>query len=180
MNKKLLIFGIIALVLVMGAVLYFTNENTVSKPEFTKVTLVLDWLPQGFHVPLFLAQELGYFADEGLDVEFRIPADPTTVLQTVAAGTDDFGLNYPADILVARSKGAPVVSVMAIVQHPLVVFGTLKSSGITEPRALTGKKVALPVTTANASILETMLKNQGKTSKDVEVVDVGYDVVAPL
>lgn len=180
MNQKILIviIGIVVLA-VVGYILVV--KNSPEEPvELTKISLVLDWLPQAFHAPLFFAKERGYFAEEGLEVEFRVPADPTTVLQTVAAGKDDFGINYPADVLVARSERVPVVSVMTLIQHPLITFSALKDSGIKEPRDLAGKKVALPVVTTSKGTLETMLKYQGKSLEDVEIVDPGYDVITPL
>ena len=110
----------------------------------TKVKLALDWYPNANHVGLFIAQEKGYFADENLVVEMYTPVDPSTVLQTVGAGSDDFGISYQPDLLLARAQGVPVVSVAAIVQHPLNIVMALKKSGISRPRDLAGKKVGYP------------------------------------
>ena len=35
------------------------------------------------------------------------PVDPSTVLQTVGSGTDDFGISYQPDVLLARAQGCP-------------------------------------------------------------------------
>ena len=87
--------------------------------ERQKVTIALDWYPNANHAGLYLAQERGYFADAGLEVELYTPSDPTVVLQTVGAGRDDFGISYQTDVLLARAEEVPVVSVAALVQHPL-------------------------------------------------------------
>lgn len=148
-TKLFIIIGIIILV-VVGYVVVAKNsqdQELGTPPSLMKVSLALDWLPSSYHAPLFFAQEQGYFKAEGLEVEFRVPADPTTVLQTVAAAKDDFGINYPGDVLVARSQGLPVVSVMSLIQHPVITFSALKESGIKEPHDLAGKKVAVPVVT---------------------------------
>jgi putative hydroxymethylpyrimidine transport system substrate-binding protein len=74
-------------------------------PELETVSVALDWYPNANHAGLYLAQERGYYAEEGLAPEFYTPSDPTTVLQTVGAGRDDFGISYQTDILLARGGG---------------------------------------------------------------------------
>jgi putative hydroxymethylpyrimidine transport system substrate-binding protein len=105
------------------------------------VTLALDWYPNANHLGLFIAQEKGYFQHENLAVTLYTPVDPSTVLQTVGSGKDTFGLSYQPDVLLARAQGVPVVSIAALVQHPLNSVVALQSSGITRPRDLVGKKV---------------------------------------
>jgi len=151
-----------------------------SPGPMTKVSVALDWFPWSNHSGLFIADKRGYFAEEGLQVEINTPADPSTVLQTVASGRDDFGINYQTGVLLAREEGVPVVSIMGLVQHPLNSVMALKSSGIAQPRDLAGKKVGWPGIPDNEALLDTMLKNQGKSLKDVELVNVGFDLVTAL
>src|ERR1051325_5876491 len=87
--------------------------------ENTAVKLALDWYPNANHLGLFIAQERGYFRQENLDVTLYTPVDPSTVLQTVGSGTDDFGISYQPDVLLARAQGVPVVSVAGLVTHPM-------------------------------------------------------------
>lgn len=147
-----------------------------------KVKLALDWYPNANHAGLFVAQEKGYFADENLEVEMYTPVDPSTVNQTVAAGADDFGINYQPDLLLARAQGVPVVSIAALVQHPLNSVQALKSSGIARPRDLAGKKVGYPGIPLNEPLLDTMLKNDGVAGglKEVELVNVGFNLAETL
>ena len=132
-----------------------------SKGDMVSVKLALDWYPNSNHLGLFIAQEKGYFEDENLDVTLYTPVDPSTVLLTVGSGKDDFGISYQPDVLLARAQGVPVVSIAGIVQHPLNSVVALKSSGITRPRELVGKKVGYPGIPTNEPLLETMLKFDG-------------------
>ncbi len=156
------------------------SSATPTSVPLTKVSVALDWFPWSNHSELFIAQERGYFADEGLDVNIFTPGDPSTVLQTVASGRDDFGINYQTGVLLAREQGVPVVSIMALVQHPLNSVMALKESGIVEPKDLAGKKVGWPGIPDNEPLLDTMMRSQGKTLGDVELVNVGFDLVPAL
>jgi putative hydroxymethylpyrimidine transport system substrate-binding protein len=143
----------------------------------SKVTVALDWYPNANHAGLYLAQEREYFAAEDLEVDLYTPADPTSVLQTVGAGQDTFGISYQTDVLLARAQGVPVVSVAALVQHPLVCVMATKDQGITRPADLVGKTVGYPGIPSQEAFLATMLETDGASFDDVELVNVGFDLV---
>ena len=149
--------------------------------EEVSVRLALDWYPNSNHLGLYIAQEKGYFAEEGLNVTIYTPVDPSTILQTVGKGSDDFGISYQPDVLLARGQGVPVVSVVGMVQHPLNSVMALRSSGIATPKDLVGKKVGYPGIPTNEPLLDTMLKADGARGlEDVELVNVGFDLVPAL
>ncbi len=149
--------------------------------ESASVKLALDWYPNANHLGLYIAQDKGYFEDENLDVELYTPVDPSTVLQTVGAGSDDFGISYQPDVLLARAQGVPVVSVVGMVQYPLNSVMALESSGITRPSDLVGKKVGYPGIPTNEPLLDTMLKFDGSHGlDDVELVNVGFNLAESL
>ena len=106
-----------------------------------KVSLALDWFPNSNHAGFYMALEKGYYEDEGLEVNIFVPANPEDVLKTVGAGRDDFGISYQAEVLLARGEGVPVMSIAALVQHPLNSIMVLEESGITRPGDLAGKEV---------------------------------------
>ena len=83
--------------------------------ETVKVTLALDWYPNSNHLGLYIAESKGYFEEENLKVRLYTPVDPSTVLQIVGAGQDEFGISYQPDVLLARAQGVPVVSVAGMV-----------------------------------------------------------------
>jgi putative hydroxymethylpyrimidine transport system substrate-binding protein len=145
------------------------------------VKLALDWYPNANHIGLYIAQEKGYFKEENLEVEIYTPSDPSTVLQTVASGSDNFGINYQPDVLIARGEGVPVVSILGMVQHPLNSMMTLQSSPFDTPSSLKGKKVGYPGIPWNVDALSTMLKSDGLSGvEDVELVNVGWELGSSL
>jgi|AP59_1055472.scaffolds.fasta_scaffold61884_2 putative hydroxymethylpyrimidine transport system substrate-binding protein len=156
------------------------GDSPPEQKELTKVSIALDWFPWSNHSGLFIAQERGYFAEQGLEVKIYVPGDPSTVLQTVAAGRDDFGISYQPELLIAREKGIKAVSIMALVQHPLNSVMALKESGIVEPKDMKGKKIGSPGLPSDEALIDTMLRSQGLTISDVEMVNVGFDLVPAL
>lgn len=157
-----------------------TKKAQAQETELEGISVALDWYPNANHAGLFLALDRGYYAEEGLAPDFYTPSDPTTVLQTVGAGRDTFGISYQTDVLLARAAGVPAVSVMALVQIPLLGVMVLAESGITRPRDLVGKTVGYPGIPSQEAFLATMLADDGATMGDVELVNIGFDLVPGL
>lgn len=144
------------------------------------VSLRLDWTPWSLHTFLFVAKEKGYFTDENLEVNLYVPSNPEDTIKLVAAGQDHFGLSYQIDTILGRSEELPVVSLAAIVQHPLNVILSLKDSGITKPSDLKGKKIGSPLIPSDDAYLEKILGDVGLRKSDYSVIDVGFNLVQPL
>ncbi len=144
------------------------------------VSVVLDWYPWSNHAGLFLAQEKGYFKDQNLNVKINVPSSTDDVLKLVGTGHDTFGISYETDVLLARAQGIPVVSVAALVQQPLNTVMALKTSGITHPAQLEGKKVGYPGIPSDEALLKTMMKADGGDYSKVQLVNVGFDLVPAL
>ena len=144
------------------------------------VSLALDWYPNANHAGIYMAEANGYFEDAGLNVEIFVPADPTTVLQTVGAGRDTFGVTYQNDVLQARQNEVPVQSIAAMVQHPLNSIMVLESSGIESPADLAGKTIAMAGVPSDEAYLATVLGTSDLTPDDVEMVNVGFDLMPAI
>ncbi|HUG15547.1 MAG TPA: ABC transporter substrate-binding protein [Thermomicrobiales bacterium] len=148
--------------------------------EAVDVSIALDWYPWGNHSGLYLAQANGYFEDEGLNVNIYVPGDPATGLQLVATGRDTFTISYQTDVLLARAEGLEVVSVAALVQHPLNSIMALESSGIERPSDLAGRTIGMAGVASDEPLLRSMLEADGLTLDDVELVTVGFDLMPAL
>ena len=157
-----------------------TGTPDAGDQALTKVSVALDWYPWSNHTGFYMALANDYFKAEGLDVNIYVPSDPTTALQLIAAGKDDFTISYQADVLLARSQGLEVKSVAALVQHPLNTIMALESSNITTAEDLAGKKIGITGVPSDEALLGTVLEEAGLTTDDVEMVNVGFDLMPAL
>jgi putative hydroxymethylpyrimidine transport system substrate-binding protein len=126
-----------------------------------KVSFMLDWYPNPDHAPIYVAQQKGYFADQGITLDIMVPADPNDPLKLVAAGQVDLAISYQPSVTMARSEGLPVVSIGSLVQHPLSSILYLKSSGIKTPADFKGKKIGYSVEPLYRVLFEAVAENSG-------------------
>lgn len=148
--------------------------------EAADVRLALDWFPWAEHSGLYLAQERGYFEDENLNVTIEVPANPEDGLRLAGSGEVTFAISYQADTLFAREQEIPVVSVAAMVQHPLDSIMSLTSAGIERPADLAGKKVGHAGLPSSEALIETVLMSDGLSMDDVELINVGFNLAPAL
>jgi putative hydroxymethylpyrimidine transport system substrate-binding protein len=156
------------------------GRQTGRAQEREKASIALDWYPNANHAGLFWAQARNLFADAGIDITIQTPADPTTVLQTVAAGRDTFGISYQPDILLARAQKLPVVAICAIVPRPLQGVMSLTSAGIARPSDLRGKTVGYPGIPSQEAFLKTMLASDGVRMDEITLNNVEFNLLPTL
>jgi putative hydroxymethylpyrimidine transport system substrate-binding protein len=145
-----------------------------------KVTCMLDWFPNPDHAPLYVASAKGFFAEAGLEVDIMVPADPNDPLKLVAAGKINFAISYQASVITARSEGLPVVSIGALVQHPLSSILYLKSSGFKTPADLKGRRIGYSVEPLYRVLFEAVAENSGLKASDYEIYRVGFNLAPSL
>ncbi len=68
------------------------------------ISIMLDWYPNAVHSAIYLAQEKGYFEDEGLNVKIEMPADTNDPLKLAATGKVDLAISYQTQAIV-KSRG---------------------------------------------------------------------------
>ncbi|WP_119069881.1 ABC transporter substrate-binding protein [Rubrobacter indicoceani] len=153
-----------------------SGSSGASEGSPNGITLTLDWYPNADHAGIYMARSLGLFKEAGLDVEIQQPSDPASVLQLVAAGRSEFGISYETEITNAAVRDIPVVSVMAVMQHPLNSLMSLRRTGISGPADLTGRKVGYAGQSFGSAVLDTVLREAGEDPASLEKINVGYDL----
>ncbi len=143
------------------------------------VTLRLKWLNQAQFAGYYVAKEKGFYEKAGLDVSIQPGGPDFPAIQMVAGGSEQFGVTGADQILMARSKGVPVVAVAVIYrENPFVLF-SLKKSGITKAAQFPGKNIGLKIGGSEELIYRAVLKSAGIDKGSLHEVPVKFDL-SPL
>jgi NitT/TauT family transport system substrate-binding protein len=137
----------------------------------TKLVVGLGYIPSVQFAQFYLAQQNGYYADAGLDVEFQNRIDPD-LITLVGQGSIDVGIGDGTSVIPAVSNGIPVAYIATIYgQFPNIVFAKT-SSGIATAADLKGKKVGIPGRYGSGWImLQALLASANLTTNDIEIVE---------
>ena len=93
-----------------------TQHTSPSTVKSRKVRIQLNWFPEPEFGGLYAAEQLGFFRDEGLDVEL-IPGGPGVATpQLAATGSVEFSIVGADQVVTTRAQGAPLVAVYASYQ----------------------------------------------------------------
>ncbi|MEM7190211.1 MAG: ABC transporter substrate-binding protein [Pseudomonadota bacterium] len=150
----------------------------LATPAFAadKMTLILDWFVNPDHGPIIVAQEKGYFAEQGLEVEVVAPADPADPPKLVAAGKADLAISYQPQLHLQVHEGLPLVRVGTLVATPLNCLLVLKDGPVKTIADLKGGKIGFSVAGVEEALLGAVLGRHGLTLADVELVNVNWSL----
>ena len=162
----------------LALALVFTISTAARADE--KFTVLLDWFLNPDNAPLFTAQYIGAFKQQGLDVTLIPPTDPSLPPREVAAGKADVAISYQPQLYQFAEQGLPLVRIGTSVDMPLNTLTTIKSSGITKMADFKGKKIGYSVAGEEDILVGVMLKNAGVDLKDVTLVNVNFNTVTAI
>jgi putative hydroxymethylpyrimidine transport system substrate-binding protein len=145
-----------------------------------KLTLMLDWFVNPDHGPIVIAEEKGFFADEGLEVEVVAPADPADPPKMVAAGRADLAVSYQPQLHLQVAEGMPLVRVGTLVATPLNCLLVLDDGPVKTIADLEGRKIGFSVAGVEEALLQTLLGRAGLGLDDVELVNVNWSLSPAL
>jgi NitT/TauT family transport system substrate-binding protein len=139
--------------------------------EPTALTVGLGFIPSVQFAPFYLADQAGYYAEAGLDVEFQNKIDPD-LITLVGQGAVDVGLADGTSVIPAVSQGIPIRYITTIYgQFPSIVFAKA-SSGIDDAADLAGKRLGIPGRYGSSWImLQALLASAGLTPDDLDIVE---------
>lgn len=101
------------------------------------------WLPQAQFAGFYVAEEQGFFREEGVAVEIVHPTANINVLDWLKQGRVDVISQFLISGVSARSQGADLVNVAQLSQSSAILFVAKKSSGIESLEDAEGKKIGV-------------------------------------
>ena len=150
---------------------FATTPPDRDDPVHAAVQLV--WNPNVENTATVLAQQNGYFADEGLDVDI-LPGGPEVAADAqVVSGNADMAILTSEALANAVANGAPLVGMGAVYQRSPSAILTKADSGITEPKDLEGKRFGVSQT--DQRVYEPFFKSAGVDISKITIVSTGAD-----
>ena len=141
-----------------------------------KTNVRLQWFDTAQFAGLYVAQDAGLFKNAGLDVEIRSGGPDLNAITLVTSGSDDFGIWSADHILIAQSKGVPIVMLAAIYREDPNVLMVKEDSRIKTPKDFVGKTVSTVFGRSTETVLNAMLANQGVDKAKVKIVPFPFNI----
>ena len=161
--------------LLMGAT-FLANAAGAGDP----VSVALKWLPQAQFAGYYVADELGFYGDEGLLVTIVPGGSGNEPQDLVASGSVEFGVTWLGILLEARDQGVPLVNIAQIFQASGFRYITWADSGIASPADLRGRTIETWYGGNEVPLLALLDKYGLDPAKDLMLQSQAFDMDAFL
>lgn len=177
-EKKVIVKrGIIQVLSLLLAVSLFSGCQKEEKQE-TPTRLVLDWLPNPNHVPIFAGLEKGYFARQGINLQILKSQGEGDILSYLTNKRADLAIFYMSDTIRAMKRGAKLKVLAPLMQEPLNSFIFRIDSGIRKPTDLNDRVIGYSIDGTSTKYLDTMMAHNGIVPKGKR--NISFDLLSPL
>jgi NitT/TauT family transport system substrate-binding protein len=178
-------FIITTVLFVLAGVSVFTACAPITPPAptsapLTQVTVVMGYIPNVQYAPFFVAEEKGYFAQEGIKVNYNWGFEFDGI-KLVGGNQSDFAIVTGDQILQARAQNIPIVYIGNWYNAFPISVASFAEKNIKTPQDLVGKKVGLPgLFGASYTAWRALLYTQNIKEQDVRSENIGFTQVQAL
>ena len=148
-------------------------QGKIEKP---KVSIAVGGKAAFYYLPLTIAERLGYFKDEGLDVEISDFDGGSKALQAVVGGSADVVSGAWENTIDQQPKGLQLQGFALQGRYPMICVGIAKAKAANykSPKDLKGMKIGVsaPGSSTNRVVLRLLAKD-GLKGDDVSIIGVG-------
>ena len=138
--------------------------------ELTPITFCLDYTPNTNHLGIYVANALGYFWQEGLEVTIVQPAEDTAEA-LLGTGMAQLGVSYQDYIANAYAGGnTGLTAVAAIVQHNTTGIMSRAEDGIVSARYMEDHTYATWEMPVEQATIKTVVEADGGDYSRVQLV----------
>ena len=141
----------------------------------TRMTLVLDFIPNAVHAGIYRALAAGYYRRENIDLKVVQPSATVDTLKLIDAGRAQVGLADGSDVAGLIAAGGDAQAVMAVTQRPLGGLIALASEHLSSPAQLQGRTVGITGVPSDTAVLDTEVRHAGGDPSKVHVVTIGFN-----
>ncbi len=167
------------LLVALGAIVCALSPSTAApqgKLEKPQVSIAVGGKSQFYYLPLTIAERLGYFKDEGLDLEISDFDGGSKALQAVVGGSADVVAGAWENTIDQQPKGLQLQGFVLMGRYPAISVGIAKAKATSykSPKDLKGMKIGVtaPGSSTNRVVLH-LLAQDGLKGEDVSIIGVG-------
>ena len=141
--------------------------------DLVKFPFRLNWTFYGEHTGFIVAHDLGYYEEEGLDVEIMEGSGSTTVAQLIASGEQPVGYIDSATMMRGVAAGMPIQAVGVLLQQsPMAFIYRADAARPTSLDEVKGSRIAVTAGDASMAIFTAFMGKSGMNVEDVELITV--------
>jgi NitT/TauT family transport system substrate-binding protein len=107
------------------------------------VTIQLKWVTQTQFAGYYVAQDKGFYKDEGLNVTIKPGGPDIGPMQVLAGGGADVAVDWMPSALAAREKGLPAVNIAQPFKSSGMMLTCRKDRGVNSTSDLKGKNLGV-------------------------------------
>ncbi len=147
-----------------------------NRPEKTKVAIAVGGKASFYYLPLTLAEQLGYFKAEGLEVEISDFAGGARALQAVVGGSADVVSGAYEHTINLQNKGQMFQAFVLQGRAPQIALGISNKTlpGYKSVADLKGKKIGVTAPGSSTNMMANLvLSRAGIKAGDVSFIGVG-------
>lgn len=123
---------------------------------------------------LFAGKQLGFFKDEGIDLEIQSTGGTVASAGLIASGAMDIALGGLEAMPGYVEKGVPMKAVYVYTYRPIFKLGFIKGSKVQSVADLKGAKVGvISLSSGSIPVLQYILREAGMSIRDVDLIPVG-------
>ena len=146
----------------------------------TTVRIAIGGQSQLIYLPTTLARELGFYREEGLEVELQDHAGGAKALQAMIGGSADVVSGFYDHTIQMAAEGRPLVAFVTMLRFPGLVLATSPQSPVTRIEDLKGRVVGVTSPGSSSHMLLTFLLHRHDVPvESVSVTGIGGAGVFP-
>jgi NitT/TauT family transport system substrate-binding protein len=148
------------------------SGGTTEPAELEDLNFRLDFFAQGLSAPFLLADERGYYEDEGINISIGEGRGNVITMQAVAAGEEPLGYIAAETFILGLSQDLPITAIGWITRK--TPFGAMVDAdlGATTVEDLRGLQILVVSGSSDQFVTEAVLGLNGMTPEDVSLISV--------
>lgn len=168
--------SLLKLAAALAALSMAAGAHAQAKPELSKIRLGVGGKAALYYLPLSITERLGYFKEEGLEVEISDLQGGSKTMQALLGGSIDIASGAYEHTVHVQPKGQAVTAFVMQGRYPGFALGIAKAKAATYKSARDLKGLKIGVTSPGAgtqTFVEYLMAKEGLRSADASFIGVG-------